>query len=390
MKRILQLLVLAGSLICLGAVPEPPSVYPSTEPSQTLSGGAYATTQQASSGLLMPPKIRPVFDAGSITGTPYNARFMFQGSPYPGAMPMRTEPGGRFNRNYPNLPIQEDSYFVGGWFGPRLEIDEAKLRLFARQLLPNSLFVLDIENLDCYWDGTQNDNRVVENNVRQMIKQIRIIREEAPTVQLGVYGMLPAEQHFLSVEFEYALQAHNTTQPTFDGVSAAYWRSIYPTRLLQFGNWQRATDRMTYGYRDNGTINWNGGLVDAVNYLAPSIYMVDDVPTDDNIGNAYDIAHDKAVAKWSMREAKRIAGGKPIYPFVWRYLLSGPSANNPQGIIPLARFDAFIKELADNGADGVIIWGPMSSAAIQNETMDVLFKYFDRVYPNNVTPTTRP
>jgi len=388
MKRSFQALALTGILLCLGAVPEPAQTYPNTEPPQVITGGSFPSTQNATVGVVIPPKIRPVFDSTHILNAPPNTYYAW--NPYPGALAIKTEGGGRFNLNYPNLPLVEDSYFVGGYHGPRLEINEAKLRQFARQLRPGALLNLDIENLDCYWDGTLSDNRVVEENIRQLRRQIRIIREEAPTVQIGVYALTPEEMPYLCVDFEYSIQANNTTQPTFDGISAAYWRSLFPNRLIQFNNWRRATDRMTYGYRDDGTIDWRGGLVDAVNYLAPSIYVVSDVPQDDGDNHSWDIAHDKALIKWMVREAKRIAGDKPVYPYVWRGMQLGPSPNNPTGVMPLVRWDAFMKELADSGVDGVIVWGDMTDAAIQNETMDVAFKYFDRVYPKNVTPTTRP
>ncbi len=389
MTRLLQIFVILISLACLGAVPEPAQTYPNTEPSQILAGGAVTRPAQSTVGLIATPQIRPVFDLTMIQNvTPYDARFRFP--EYPGSMKARTEPGGRFNANYPNLPISEDSYFIGGWAGPRQEIDEAKLRLFARQLLPNSLFVLEIENLDCYWDGTLEDNRTVESNVRRLLQQIRIIREEAPTVQIGVYDLAPAYQFYIPLNLEYGLIAHNTNTSTLDGLTTAYWRSQYAVALTQFNGWRRANDRMTYGYRDDGTINWRGGLVDGLNFLAPSIYMVSDDSRDDNLGNVYDYAHDTAMVKWIMREAKRISGGKPVYPFVWRYLSSGPTPNNARGISQLQRWDNLVHAIADAGADGIIVWGPMEDAATRNETLNVVFKYFDRVYEKNVTPTTQP
>jgi hypothetical protein len=94
-------------------------------------------------------------------------------------------------------------------------------------------------------------------------------------------------------------------------------------------------------------------LADSLDYLCPSIYCYYD-----------DSTQYAGYARAIVSEAKRLAKGKKVYPFISPQY--HPSGDHVGQFVSKEYFASVLKTIKDSGADGVILWGgskAMSSTA---------------------------
>lgn len=167
------------------------------------------------------------------------------------------------------------------------------------------LLVLDLER---WW--LRGDRKTVQEGLRRYLTVLDWVRSAGYMQPIGYYGVIPTYHR------EAALQGEGT------GAYAA-WR------------------------KENDAVQ---PLADRVDVLFPSLY------TDEE-----DVATWERFATAVLREARRLAHGKPVYPFIWpQYVQSkGPLSLT---YIPRSQWARELQVIGDN-ADGVVIWGGIGRTA---------------------------
>jgi hypothetical protein len=162
-----------------------------------------------------------------------------------------------------------------------------------------SITVLDIE----HWPLAGNPAKV-EESVRKYATLVQWFKEAAPTGKFGYYGVAPLRD---------------------------YWASIQPIESPRYLAWQKQNDGMAPVAR-------------AADILCPSVYTFFE---DQNDWAKYAVAQ--------IREARRYAGGKPVYVFLWPQY--HPTDKKLSGTYVSGEYWRMELEIARKYADGVIIWG---------------------------------
>jgi hypothetical protein len=140
-------------------------------------------------------------------------------------------------------------------------------------------------------------------SIKKYILTLDRLRSAAPNWRLGLYGVLPERD---------------------------YWRAIRPPKDPQYRDWQSDNDRAA-------------SIASHVDILFPSLYTF--YPDQDGWVR---------YATANLREARRLAHGKPVYCFLWMQY-----HNSSDRAYQLLGADYWRRELetCQQFADGVVIWG---------------------------------
>lgn len=177
----------------------------------------------------------------------------------------------------------------------RATVETAIGRLGIRNRAP--LMIVDVE----HWPNVGGQAEVAES-VDKYVTLLDWIKGAANGTPVGYYGISPLRD---------------------------YWRAI-GVPSSGYAHWQAENDRFAK-------------LSAAVDVLAPSLYTFYD-----------DIEGWKRYALANVREARRIAPGKPVYPFIWPQYHN--SNRKLDGQYLSAEFWAEQLKTLESVADGVVIW----------------------------------
>jgi hypothetical protein len=169
---------------------------------------------------------------------------------------------------------------------------------FVREHAASKRIVIDIE----HWPLT-GSSKAVEASIGKYLEVLRRFKEAAPTASLGFYSMVPHRDY------------NRAVLPQF---FPAYWR------------WQR----------ENNTLKQ---MADQVDILYPSLYTF----YPDRKGWI-------RYAEANLREARRIAPGKPVYCFLWPQYHD--STRYAYRFIPTDYWRLQL-QTCRRSADGIVIWG---------------------------------
>lgn len=187
---------------------------------------------------------------------------------------------------------------------PRQADVERWIRKLPRRDL---LLAIDLE----HWPlrGTHDEMAKV---VERYVTLVQWVRQSDYRGPIGFYGLLPLRD---------------------------YWRAVTDISSTEYRQWQAENDV----YRP---------LAEAVDVLLPSIYTFYD-----------DIAGWERYATANIREAKRLAPTKPVYPFIWPQF---HNSNEKLGYQFISG-DMWARELQTIAlhADGVVLWGSDSGWDLQ-------------------------
>jgi hypothetical protein len=205
---------------------------------------------------------------------------------------------------------------------------------------PTKVIALDLE----HWE-TRGAAGIVEPNVRRLVSVVERLRAGGLKNPVGYYGILPNRE---------------------------YWRAIEGTSSEGFRSWQRDNDYVI-------------PLAAVVDILFPSLYTFYEDP-----------ARWKLYALRNIAEAKRLANGKPIYPFIWPQYHDGTALEGRY--IPAADWRAQLDLLAGE-VDGIVIWGGWAreegrlkwddEAQWWMETKDFLDRMNGRCHPEMPQPPAK-
>lgn len=168
----------------------------------------------------------------------------------------------------------------------------------------DGVFYVDIED----WKVYDVPDATLQASLAKLGRVADIVRETAPTLQFGFYGIMPEN---------------------------VYW-PLVAGKPEQFQKWRECARRAE-------------GLAAKVDFIMPSLYTF------------YDSPHDRADwARWArmtLTEARRY--GKPVYPFLWpQFHESDPKvAGKP---VPGDYWQMEL-ETAHALADGIVLWGGWSN-----------------------------
>lgn len=278
-------------------------------------------------------------------------------SPF-GTIPMICEGGGRFDSDLLKAGWQEDSFWVGGYFGPQMEVDLVKVKAAIMHFPPGTHYCFNVE----HWksDLRNSTPEQVEDTIRRFRIFFIAVEKLRPDMRWSLYSIAPAGEYWTPYNYQIGLNAWEKLQTEgiekmsdFDrwcvshvasnktGYNNYIWDETTETQKA-FKAWQDANYRLVYGINNKGKQVTNWGLTDVLDYLCPSVY--DPYKNDDP----------EAYIKWNCLEAKRIGGGKKVYPFVWpRYHNSNPT--DGLKTIPLDEWRQHLR-LCFKYADGICIW----------------------------------
>ncbi len=264
-----------------------------------------------SNGIFPPPPSSQPVSSRTAAGQPIK-----QQEPGPGEFPIFD---ALAHRGKPDLTEYGLTY-LPGWYEARIwpnDADRSKMpskpwiqRLARWHAKRHRTVFLNIEHWPTqtfYGSASVSKVKHNHNRLRQIIEWIK---EEEPDLAVGYYGLMPVGEY------------------------------IGPVRGIEW----RAEKAIKESERFVET-----GLADAVDYVAPSLY----------VRYSDDPEEWKRWATFVLTEAKRY--GKPIYPFLWpRFHDQGPE-NLRLREIP-AEFFRMQLEFCREHADGVIIWGGYKEA----------------------------
>lgn len=168
-------------------------------------------------------------------------------------------------------------------------------------------FVMDLEQFDLYGDRT--------NALANMRAAFTPWRKTDRNV--GWYGLVPEQRG------HYWTCASYVSDPT-------------PEHKARYVAWQAMNDA-----------NWRDLKCEQLDFLCPSVYAFYK-PGQGGFGswNNYATA--------LIAEAKRLAGDKPVYPFVWP--MYHPSVEGGQSAIAVGEWSGMIQHICTLGIDGLIVW----------------------------------
>lgn len=274
----------------------------------------------------------------------------------PGFLPAIAEGGGRFV----SAAGKEDSYFVGGYRGPLEHIIPAKLRVAVASLPAGTLYVYDKESPSWSSDIRAAAPDVADANRKRYREVAEAVREGNPAVRVALYGMLPFGDFWTTTRQYNARKVFEKWQSgaALNGddkwsISKAYsWNgSAYvlddtiagPEGRAAFRQWQAANDHDATAPRADGSPDPAAGLIGAVDALTPSLY--DFYEGDDTEGYVHEM----------IAEARRLANGRPVYPFIWPVYHNSNAKVGGQ-TIPLDEWRAHVRRVLRQ-ADGCVLWG---------------------------------
>jgi hypothetical protein len=207
--------------------------------------------------------------------------------------------------------------------------DIERVRMFARRLDPRQIFVVNIE----HWATTGTEEQIA-SSVAKLKSVIDIIREENPSVVLGIYAMVPVRDYWTPVTFGY------------DSARYDLWAA----------NNQQLQE-----------------LADMVDVIFPSIYTFYPDYNEDGSDRLFERDRWVAYATANMLEARQY--GKPVVSYVFPLYHGGGGSDDPNAPDyrywknqPIGgEFWKLILETTRQYSDGVVIWGPTNT--IWNETI---------------------
>jgi hypothetical protein len=172
-------------------------------------------------------------------------------------------------------------------------------RLAAKRPLFRNMVQLDIEYLETDYRIVGRSQAVA--NAQALARFIGWAKNEHPGLKVGLYSQVPITD----------LYAHSSP--------------------FKKARWQEGNTVLQ-------------PLADTLDYLCPSIYCYYD-----------DTTQYAGYARAIVSEAKRLAKGKKVYPFVSPQY--HPSGDHVDKFVSKAYFARVLKTIKDSGADGCILWG---------------------------------
>jgi hypothetical protein len=219
--------------------------------------------------------------------------------------------------------LEAQGFGAGYQLNPWVWTDEASVRYYARSLADSGAGAIAGKEQVVYldelpeWRDTYNvGTPECEAAIQHMIQILGWIKEEAPSVKVGVY---------------YAYD---------------YWGLMLHLMQLRKGH---STENSEPGFQWWNAVadNLQQKLSPHVDFVFPSLYRY--------AGTNYPLEDWKMYADYVLDKCQ--AWGKPVVPFLWpEYHDDG----NPElrGIeIPAAEWRELLQFSRDNGADGLVIWG---------------------------------
>ncbi len=191
---------------------------------------------------------------------------------------------------------------------------EKRVRGLLR-LLPKKAHV--IIDLEWYSIRPENTDQEINSGIKKLLTILNWIKEERTDVKVGYYGIIPRN------DWQIAYPAH--------GPGSAYYQS-----------WADHNNKLE-------------SLAAAADFLAPSIYTYHtrnvQNPPFPNLWENY--------IRLTIKESRRLSGGKPVYPFMWPQY----HESNKEGLAGtyLSGDDwKYQLEIVRETADGLVLWGGTS------------------------------
>lgn len=266
-----------------------------------------------------------------------------------------------------------ESWWVGGWEGKREEINPDKLIQMAMNLPKYSVWILNV------WENGY-DQRILDANnkpidVERRVDQIRDyilkpIKKARPDIARGFYASIPSEHLDITI-YHQAKRMVERIDAGEQIVNPQWWRNKLAQVQPRYEAWIEAVTRMTYGFDTAGKLDTGGGLIDELDILNPKCYLVGDL--NDGAFDASDIESDTYQITEQVKQAKRVADGRGVYPMFAPYI---EGTNKPP---KKHRFEFALKSARNAGADGVTMWhytGGVMPNEWERTTMDMATNVF--------------
>jgi hypothetical protein len=200
----------------------------------------------------------------------------------------------------------------------------------ATALRQRSPSALDLEWIsDTPWpDARSHDDERLKRELDIRVKILDVFRAHSGKMPTGLWAILPVYDFYVPMRYEMGRVDR--------AAGKHYWLTEeWPTvHEPNFRRWQKAND-----------VN-RAAVIDHVDFLCPALYTVyPGIPEWEHFARA------------TLRESARLAGGKPVYPFLCPYYTEFTDPKELR-LKPIPReFFRLQVELCLQEADGCVLWG---------------------------------
>ena len=293
----------------------------------------------------------------------------------PGFLPAYVEPAGR----YYNARGVLISYFDDGVASAKGDVVAEHVREAASRQPAGMLYVIDQEHDEWLTDVRRVTPEFAQHNRDRYQQWADAMRAGNPLVRLAIYDVLPRGETYLPLYRAGAqamVAAARAGQPLND---QAVWLAYHAFRYDQAKGWTADDDvpdqyssRDFFRWRAAGDADVAGGLLNAVDAITPTLYLY----------KAFGIDGMSTIARGNLAEARRLAGGRQIYPFIWPHYHENP-AERPT----LDEWRAYVRVILEN-ADGCVLWD--ADPRGDRGYIDVVREEGERATRPTTAPATAP
>jgi len=342
---------------------------------QPAGGGASATypTTPATQPVIAAPitKTYPLYWSGNVTDV--HARVPT------GTISMMTDGGGRFDNDLNTAGYQENTFWVGDYWGvggtpnnPSADrmttFDWPDVYKFCEWLPKAYFYSQDIETWPL--DIRTSPDKEVQKSLDKLNAWYDTVQTVRPDVTFGFYAGVPMQEFWVMTNYQMAINAYDkwkrgekltdtgagnevwAISGVFNRSASGYYK--FDTKkawTVQMQQWVDASYRMTYNVDATGkkiATTKSPGFASRLRVFCPPLYKFYD-------GDP--VVTDNAQIMWNIALAKRMSDGKkPVIPFVWPHL-----HNDRDGVhypyLSLTDWRSYIRLVFKHGADGLILWG---------------------------------
>lgn len=226
-------------------------------------------------------------------------------------------------------PVVVDGYAMWPWVNgtrtPGPTADEAGVRLLARESVENGHDLVVLDNETWHFDVRFYPRAVVDKTIADMKQVIAWMRDEEPSIKIGIYGYMSQSDDNSSGLWDEATQ--------FIAQGNGWYEDNLAPIAERYADWQATSEYLR-------------PLAESVDYMFPVLYT-----GTDNVNEW------ERTAKATILDSRRY--GKPVIPFLWPYYHEAIGPAKALTEIPAADWQREL-ELVEQYADSAVIWSSRS------------------------------
>ena len=199
--------------------------------------------------------------------------------------------------------------------------DESQTRLMAREAADAGFELVVLDNESWHFDIRYHSRATVSETIAGMQQVIGWIRDERPSLKVGIYGYMSQSDDSESVQWPISTEQA--------ALGESWHVANLPRAADSFARWQATSEYLR-------------PLSESVDYLFPALYTGID-----------DADRWERSARLTIEDSRRY--GKPVIPFIWPRFHPGGSMGADEAELPVAFWERQL-DLVSEHADGAYLW----------------------------------